>query len=62
PLVAVATDPETRDTSVSVYSKLPARRQDRVGDYRQSIVEGLYHALLNQRLEEISRRPLVQKG
>ncbi len=56
-LVAVATDPETTDTSVSVYSKLPARRQDRVGDYRQSIVEGLYHALLNQRLEEISRRP-----
>jgi len=56
-LVAVATDPETTDTTVSVYSKLPARRQDRVGDYRQSIVEGLYHAMLNARLGEISRQP-----
>lgn len=56
-LVAVATDPETTDTTVSVYSKLPARRQDRVGDYRGSIVEGLYHAMLNGRLEEIARRP-----
>jgi zinc protease len=56
-LVAVATDPETTDTTVSVYSKLPARQQNRVGDYRQSIVEGLYHAMLNSRLEEISRRP-----
>ena len=56
-LVAVATDPEDTDTTVSVYSKLPARRQDRVGDYRQSIVEGLYHAMLNERLEEVARRP-----
>lgn len=56
-LVAVNTDPETTNTTVSVYSKLPARQQDRVGDYRQSIVEGLYHAMLNERLEEIARRP-----
>jgi zinc protease len=56
-LVATATDPETTHTTVSVYTKLPAREQDRVGDYRQSIVEGLYHAMLNARLEEISRRP-----
>lgn len=56
-LVATTTDPETTNTTVSVYSKLPARQQDRVGDYRQSIVEGLYHAMLNARLEEIARRP-----
>ncbi|HYU34004.1 MAG TPA: insulinase family protein [Thermoanaerobaculia bacterium] len=56
-LVAVATDPEATDTTLSVYSKLPAREQDRLGDYRTSIVEGLYHAMLNARLEEISRKP-----
>jgi zinc protease len=56
-LVATNTDPETTNTTVSVYSKLPARQQDRVGDYRGSIVEGLYHAMLNARLEEISRQP-----
>lgn len=56
-LVATATDPETTQTTVSVYSKLPARQQDRVGDYRRSIVEGLYHSMLNARLEEIARRP-----
>jgi zinc protease len=56
-LVEVATDPETTNTIVSVYSKLPARQQDRVGDYRRSIVEGLYHVMLNARLEELARRP-----
>lgn len=56
-LVAVTTDPEETNTTVGVYNKLPARQQNRVGDYRQSIVEGLYHSILNARLEEISRQP-----
>lgn len=56
-LVAVTTDPETTDTTISLYSKQPARPQDKVGDYRRMIVEALYHAMLNARLEEIARQP-----
>ena len=57
PLFAVATDPEATETTVALYWKHPRRRQDRFGDYRQSIVEALYHAMLNNRLAEIARRP-----
>ena len=56
-LVSVATDPEATDTSVSVYAKLPARSQELVGEYRRAIIEGLYHGMLNERLEEIARQP-----
>ncbi len=57
PLVAIATDPEATDTTVALYWKHPRQRQDRFGDYRQSIVEALYHAMLNGRLAEIARQP-----
>jgi zinc protease len=56
-LFAIATDPEQTDTTVALYSKHPRRRQDRYGDYRQSIVEVLYHGMLTARLSEIAQRP-----
>ncbi len=56
-LFAVATDPEATDTSVALYWKQPKRQEDRVGDYRRSIVEGLYHEMLNARLSEVSQTP-----
>jgi zinc protease len=56
-LVSVATDPEASQTTVGIYAKRPVRPQDKVGDYRRTIVEGLYHNMLNARLDEIARRP-----
>jgi zinc protease len=56
-LVAVTTDPEASSTTVGVYAKRAVRSEDKVGDYRRSIVEGLYHSMLNARLSEIARRP-----
>jgi zinc protease len=56
-LVAVATDPEATQTTVGIYAKRAVRPQNKVGDYRRSIVEGLYHNMLNARLDEIARRP-----
>ncbi|HXU83778.1 MAG TPA: insulinase family protein, partial [Polyangia bacterium] len=56
-LFAVSTDPEATDTTVSIYWKQAKRSEDRVGDYRRSIVEGLYHAMLNARLDEIAQSP-----
>jgi zinc protease len=54
---AIASDPEARTTSVSVYHLEPARDQSTVGAYRRQIVEGLYSAMLNARLGEIAQKP-----
>jgi zinc protease len=54
-LFSIATDPEATDTSVAVYTKIPKRAEDTVGDYRRSLIEGLYHSMLNARLSEIAR-------
>jgi zinc protease len=54
---AIATDKEETNTAVSIYHKLPEREQDTVGAYRQSIVEALYHGMLNRRFSEISEKP-----
>ena len=56
-LVAVATDPEATSSSVSVLWKQPLRQVVTVADYRRDLVEGLYNAMLNQRLSEIAQKP-----
>ena len=56
-LFATFTDPELTVTSVSVYTKLPRRPEDTVGDYRRGLVEGVYHGMINDRLYEIGHRP-----
>ena len=55
--VSIATDPEATETTIGIYAKRARREQDKIGEYRQSIVEGLYHNLLNARLDELARRP-----
>jgi zinc protease len=44
-------------TRVTLYFKQPVRSQGTVGDYRRSIVEILYSAMLNRRLFELSQQP-----
>jgi zinc protease len=56
-LFAVSTDPEATDTSVAIHWKQAKRPEDKVGDYRRSIVEELYHSMLNSRLDEIAQSP-----
>ncbi|MBI3449955.1 MAG: insulinase family protein [Acidobacteria bacterium] len=55
-LVAVATDSEATSTSVAVDTLLP-RSGETAADYRRSIVERLYHFMLNDRLDELRRAP-----
>jgi zinc protease len=55
-LFSFSTDPEATDTTVAIHWKQPKRREDRIVDYRRSIVEELYHGMLNQRLDEIAQR------
>jgi zinc protease len=56
-LVSIATDPEETQTTVGIYAKRAVRPQDKVGDYRRTLVEGLYHNMLNARLDELARKP-----
>ena len=56
-LVNVATDPELTSSSVRLVTKQPAERQDRVGDYRRSLVERLFADMLNDRFGELARKP-----
>ncbi len=56
-LFSIERDPEVTDTRVAVYYKHPAKGQDTYGDYRRLLVETIYDALMNARLEELTRQP-----
>ncbi len=54
-LFSIETDPELSGTSVAVHYKHPVGSQGSYGDYRRSLVESLYHGMLNSRLGELSQ-------
>ena len=56
-LFSIAADPEATSTTVSFYHKMDFQPQDKVKDYRRQLVENLYNAMFNVRLNE-----LVQKS
>jgi zinc protease len=55
-LVTIATDRELPTTTVSVASRLPSRGERTAREYRRSLMEQLYHGMLNARLDEVRRR------
>jgi zinc protease len=54
-LFAIVTDPELQITQISVAYKQPSRPEATLGAYRRSLVEALYNAMLNFRLQELTR-------
>ncbi len=56
-LYAIASDKEASGTSVSVYSKMPARDQTTIGAYRQQILERLFAGMLSARFSEMAQKP-----
>jgi zinc protease len=56
-LVSVVTDPEMTQSSVELIRKRPRAPSDKVGDYRRSLVQRFFEQMLNDRLDEISRKP-----
>jgi zinc protease len=56
-LVAVATDREARGSSVSLMYKRPLEPDRTVADYRRALLEQLFHGMVNDRLDEVARRP-----
>jgi zinc protease len=55
PLFAIATDPEATKSSVSLYYKHEVKSEKTVRDYRRMMVENIYNAILNERLDELTR-------
>ena len=55
-LFSIATDPELTVTSVDVYYKHPVMSDTLVGDYRREIIDGLFTDMLNNRLDELTRK------
>jgi zinc protease len=56
-LVKMATDPEATQSSVSIVRKRAAEPQGHVADYRRSLVASMAYEMLNERFDEISRKP-----
>lgn len=56
-LVAIVTDKEATQTSLTVYHKMPVTAVKTVADYGTSLVEGLYNRMLNARLFELTQQP-----
>jgi zinc protease len=59
-LVKVATDPEATQSSVSLVRKRAHAEEDRIGDYRRGLVHRLIFDMLNDRFDELSRKPEAQ--
>ncbi len=55
-LVNITTDPEVTSSSVQVLRKRRHEPSVTVGDYRRSLVEGLFSRMMNQRFTELARR------
>jgi zinc protease len=56
-LVKVSSDPEATQSSVSIIRKRPNEPEGTVGDYRRGLVQQLIYQMLNERFDEISRKP-----
>jgi zinc protease len=57
PRYSIVADAEAPQSTITIFEKGPQERQDRVGDYRRSLVENLTFQMLNARLAEIARKP-----
>jgi zinc protease len=59
-LVKVATDPEAPQSSVSIVRKRAREAEGRVADYRRDLVHRLVSQMINDRFDELSRKPDAQ--
>ena len=59
-LVKVATDAEAAQSSVSLIRRKPRAPEDRVADYRRGLVHRLVFQMINERFDELSRKPEAQ--
>jgi zinc protease len=56
-LLNVATDPEVTRSSVQIVRRRPRQGYTRVADYRRELVQRMVEQMVNDRFDEISRKP-----
>ena len=56
-LVSIVTDNEITQSSVSLVRKRAKDGSETIGDYRRSLVQRFFEQMLNDRFDELSRRP-----
>ena len=56
-LVSIVTDNEITQSSVALVRKRPRGGSTTVGDYRRTLVQQFFEQMLNDRFDELSRRP-----
>jgi len=54
-LFAIASDEEATRTIASIFYKQDVRPNGTLDTYRRSLIEGLYHAMFNKRLQELTQ-------
>jgi zinc protease len=59
-LKKVATDPEAQQSSVSLVIKQPRGEEGTVGAYRRDLVSNLVFQMINERFDELARKPDAQ--
>jgi zinc protease len=56
-LTSVTVDAEVTSTSVQLLRKRPREDNSRVGDYRRGLIDTLLTRMLNERFDELARKP-----
>jgi len=56
-LVSVVSDPEVTQSSVTVVRKRPRPGEAHVSDYRRDLVQRIFEQMLNERFDDLSRKP-----
>ncbi len=56
-LVSVVTDPEATQSSVTIVRKQPRLGESRVADYRRQLVQRVFEQMLNERFDDLARKP-----
>ena len=56
-LVSVVTDPEATRSTATIVRKRPRQDEVRVGDYRRDLVQRIFEQMLNERFDDLSRKP-----
>ncbi|HTI38462.1 MAG TPA: insulinase family protein [Vicinamibacterales bacterium] len=56
-LVSIVTDPELTESSVNIIRKRPREYERTAADYRRDLVRRFFEAMLNERFDELTRRP-----
>ena len=57
PLIAIETDKEATNNSITLFYKHPFKPEKSLGDFRSRLMAELYTGMLNQRFTEISQKP-----